>query len=51
MKKASHEFITHIQNWMNTLPKNVLGYKTPQELFYKQMAEINMNTLSLQTSD
>ena len=25
--------ITFIEDWMNTLPRKILGYKTPEELF------------------
>lgn len=32
--------IAFIEEWMNTLPRKILGYKTPEELFEKQLDEI-----------
>ena len=29
--------IAFIEEWMNTLPRRILGYKTPEELFEKQL--------------
>ena len=32
--------IAFIEDWMNTLPRKILGYKTPEELFEKQLDKI-----------
>ena len=32
--------IAFIEEWMNTLPRKILGYKTPEELFEKQLDQI-----------
>ncbi|MPQ45228.1 IS30 family transposase [Clostridium tarantellae] len=36
----SFETITFIENWMNTLPRKLLHYKTPEELFEIHLDEI-----------
>lgn len=33
MEDFSHEFLGHVQEWMNTLPRRILGYLTPEEVF------------------
>lgn len=33
-------FISSIEEWMNTLPRKILGYKTPEELFEEQLDKI-----------
>lgn len=33
----SCEDIAYIENWCNTLPRKILGYKTPEELFEEQL--------------
>ncbi|MDK0957070.1 IS30 family transposase, partial [Clostridium perfringens] len=34
------ETISFIENWMNTLPRKLLNYKTPEELFEIHLDEI-----------
>ncbi|EOU2041344.1 TPA: IS30 family transposase, partial [Clostridium perfringens] len=36
----SLETISFIENWMNTLPRKLLNYKTPEELFEIHLDEI-----------
>ncbi|MBI6069681.1 IS30 family transposase, partial [Clostridium perfringens] len=36
----SLETISFIENWMNTLPRKLLDYKTPEELFKIHLDEI-----------
>jgi IS30 family transposase len=33
----SAEAIAFIEDWCNTLPRKILGYRTPEELFEKQL--------------
>ncbi len=37
---SSFETISFIENWMNTLPRKLLHYKTPEELFEIHLDEI-----------
>ena len=36
----SSDDITYIEEWMNTLPRRILNYKTPEELFEMHLDEI-----------
>ncbi|SDF26445.1 IS30 family transposase, partial [Sporolituus thermophilus] len=33
--------IQRIQNWCNHLPRKILGYKTPQQCFDEELAQIS----------
>jgi transposase, IS30 family len=37
MNNYSLDDVAFIEDWMNTLPRKILGYKTPQELFEDQL--------------
>jgi IS30 family transposase len=36
----SFDEIAFVSNWCNTLPRKILGYKTPEELFEIQLDQI-----------
>ncbi|MCX7950451.1 MAG: IS30 family transposase [Clostridiales bacterium] len=40
IKDISLDTIQRIQNWMNTLPRKLLNYKTPEKLFYEELSKI-----------
>lgn len=40
IKDVSLDTIERIQNWMNTLPRKLLNYKTPEKLFYEELSKI-----------
>lgn len=40
----SSEVISSIEEWMNTLPRKILGYKTPDELFETYLDQIYKTT-------
>ena len=40
IKDLSAKTIERIQNWLNKLPRKILGYKTPEECFYEELAKI-----------
>ena len=37
--KADYDFnqIAAVEEWMNTLPRKILGYKTPEQLFEEEL--------------
>lgn len=37
IKDFNCDMIAHVENWCNTLPRKILGYKTPEELFDIQL--------------
>ena len=37
MSNYNPDDIAFIEDWMNTLPRRILGYKTPEELFELQL--------------
>ena len=37
MRDYNHDDIAFIEEWMNTLPRKILGYKTPEEVFEEQL--------------
>ena len=37
MNDYSLDDIAFIEEWMNTLPRKILGYKTPEEVFEQQL--------------
>ena len=39
--KISYEEIKHVQNLLNERPRKTLNWKTPEEVFYKQISAIN----------
>ena len=40
MKKYTAEEISYMADWANTLPRKILGYKTPEELFEAELDHI-----------
>lgn len=40
IKDISIDTIQRIQNWMNTLPRKLLNYKTPEKYFYEELLKI-----------
>ncbi|MCS6131709.1 IS30 family transposase, partial [Clostridium botulinum] len=40
MSDYSLDDIAFIEDWMNTLPRRILNYKTPEELFELRLDEI-----------
>lgn len=40
IKDVSIDTIQRIQNWMNTLPRKLLNYKTPEIYFYEELLKI-----------
>jgi len=36
-KRFSEETIKRIQQWLNSLPRRILGYKTPEECFNEEI--------------
>ena len=32
-----HEAISRIEDWINSLPRKILGYRTPEELFEEEL--------------
>lgn len=35
-----HDLITYVENWCNTLPRKIIGYKTPNDLYLEEMKNI-----------
>ena len=40
IKDISIDTIKRIQNWINTLPRKLLNYKTPEKFFYEELLKI-----------
>ena len=40
MKRFSAEDIAYMADWANTLPRKILGYRTPDELFEVELDRI-----------
>lgn len=40
LENYSHEFLGHVQEWMNTLPRKILSYATPEEVFENYLDKI-----------
>ncbi|MDR0921257.1 MAG: hypothetical protein LBM95_02620 [Lactobacillales bacterium] len=37
MRGVSHSSVRRVQNWMNNLPRKILGYATPHEAFEQEL--------------
>jgi len=37
MSNYNPDDIAFIEDWLNTLPRRILGYKTPEEIFELQL--------------
>lgn len=40
IKDLTHSQIERIQNWCNNLPRKILGYKTPEEVFLHEVQQL-----------
>lgn len=40
IKDVSTDTLKRIQNWMNTLPRKLLNYKTPEQCFYEELSKL-----------
>ena len=43
MKTVSNRDIARIQGWMNRLPRRILDYKKPVELFNQELERLGIN--------
>ena len=46
MKTVSNRDIARIQGWMNRLPRRILDYKKPVELFNQELERLGINQTS-----
>jgi IS30 family transposase len=37
IKSYSHQHIREIQDWINSYPGKILGYASPEEVFYQDL--------------
>lgn len=40
ISSVAEETISYVQNWCNSLPRKILGYRTPAECFREEMAQL-----------
>lgn len=40
IEEILNDFLEHIKEWMNTLPRKILNYRTPEELFENYLDQI-----------
>jgi IS30 family transposase len=40
IKDLTEANVQRLQNWLNKLPRKILGYKTPEECFYEELSKI-----------
>jgi IS30 family transposase len=40
MDDIDDTLITYVENWCNSLPRKILGYKTPNDLFLEELRKI-----------
>ena len=41
IKQLPKSTIERVQNWLNTLPRKILNYKTPEEYFFEELSKIS----------
>lgn len=42
MENVSFITVQRVQNWMNTLPRKILGYATPRECLLEEMSKLSL---------
>ncbi|EUJ40575.1 integrase catalytic subunit, partial [Brochothrix campestris FSL F6-1037] len=41
---VSDQLVQRIQTWMNNLPRRILGFQTPKELFLEEITKLQLFT-------